>query len=370
MNREVNHTALPEPRGPLRVLPARVYRVYRGGRLLDAYRGSGPGEDGEFPEDWIASDTQAVNPGREHLQEGLSRVELPDGSTALLAELIDAHAGAMLGERHVARWGRRSAVLTKLLDAAERLPVHCHPSRAFINQHRGGTFGKTECWIIRETRALSGGRPSIALGFREGVTPEQFQGWVQRQDSAALLGALNEIVVQPGDVYMIPAGLPHAIGAGVMMIEVQEPSDWSIHAEYESFGLSASEAHQGFGWDLALQCFDYRTYSPEDIQRQFKQETPVVREVAASRERRLIAPAYADYFGASEVSVRGVLPMPGGQLTIGLVDAGTGSVEAARCALELTRGTTFVVPAGVDGYQFASRGTDPLRVTLCYPPRA
>ncbi|HLV43371.1 MAG TPA: class I mannose-6-phosphate isomerase [Aggregatilineales bacterium] len=356
-------------RQPLRVLPERVYRVYRGGRLLDAYRGVEPAADGAFPEDWVASDTRAVNPGREHMHEGLSRVVLPGGQTALLRDLITAQPEAMLGAAHVARWGAQAAVLVKLLDAAERLPVHWHPGRDFIARHRGGWFGKTECWLIRETRVLDG-EPSIYLGLRQGVTVEQFKGWVRAQDAERLPGALNRLKVSPGDVYVIPAGLPHAIGAGVMMIEVQEPSDWSIHAEYAPFGLGEDEAHQGFGWEAAFEALDAVACTPEDIRQRLKQETPVVRQVGDSVERRLIAPEYAGYFGASEATVRGALPLEGGRLAIGLVDAGEGRVEAGGGALSLARGTTFVLPAAASDARLVSSGGDALRVTLCYPPAA
>jgi len=193
---------------------------------------------------------------------------------------------------------------------------------------------------------------------------------VRAQDAERLPGALNRLKVSPGDVYVIPAGLPHAIGAGVMMIEVQEPSDWSIHAEYAPFGLGEDEAHQGFGWEAAFEALDAVACTPEDIRQRLKQETPVVRQVGDSVERRLIAPEYAGYFGASEATVRGALPLEGGRLAIGLVDAGEGRVEAGGGALSLARGTTFVLPAAASDARLVSSGGDALRVTLCYPPAA
>lgn len=366
----IGDPALRAARLPLLVLPARVHRVYRGGKLIDAFRGVVPAWDGYFPEDWIASDTRALNPGREHLEEGLSTVALPGGGEARLADLIAAQPEAMLGERYVARWGARSGVLVKLLDAAERLPVHYHPGREFIAQHRGGVFGKTECWVIKATRELRSGEPSIWLGLRKGVTRQQFEAWVEQQNGDALLGALNRVPVCPGDVYLIPAGLPHAIGPGVMMIEVQEPSDWAFHAEHEAFGITAEAAHQGFGWELALECLDATTYSPADVEQQLKQATPVVRRVGRSYERRLVTPEVAEFFGASEVVVWGSLPMMGGRFAIGLVNEGIGRVGKADSELLVSRGSTFVVPAGAGDWRLIALGRDALRVTLCYPPEA
>ena len=355
---------------PLRVLPTRVRRVYLGGKLIDAFRGVVPTWDGYFPEDWVASDTRALNPGREHLEEGLSTVVLPGGGEARLADLVAAEPEAMLGERHVARWGPRSGVLVKLLDAAERLPVHYHPGREFIAAQRGGVFGKTECWIVKATRMLHRNEPLIWLGLSEGVMRAQFEASVHQQDSAALLGALNRIPVNPGDVYLIPAGLPHAIGPGVMLIEIQEPSDWVFHAEYETFRITAEAAHQGFGWELAFECLDATNYTVEDIQRQFRQATPIMRQMGASHEHRLITPEAGDFFGASEMTARDAMLMPGGRFTVGLVTEGSGVVAAPGGELWVARGSSFVVPAGAGDWRLTALGRDALQVTLCYPPEA
>src|SRR5687767_7329465 len=95
-----------------RLLPTRVYRLYRGGALLGRRRGES-GEDGSFPEDWIGSVTPARNPGRDDPEEGLSR--LADGR--VLRDAVEADPIAWLGEEHVARFGTSTGLLVKLLDA-------------------------------------------------------------------------------------------------------------------------------------------------------------------------------------------------------------------------------------------------------------
>jgi mannose-6-phosphate isomerase len=353
---------------PLLVSPTRVYRVYEGGKLLDSYRGAATPEDGYFPEDWVGSDTRAINPGREHLPEGLSFVELPDGGRITLKDLIEQNPEDMLGAAHVACWGARSALLVKLLDSAVRLPVHCHPDRAFAREHMGSMFGKTECWIIREVRQLDGVEPYIALGFKPGVTREQFWAWIQAQDSAALLDSLHCFPVEPGDVYFVQAGAPHAIGEGVFMIEVQEPSDWAIMAEYAPFSITEEGAHQGRGWELGLDCFDYTTYTEEEARRTFKQETPIIRREGDSYERRLISDAKAEFFGAHELVVQGSLSMPGGGFYVGIVEQGTGDVVTEQGELHLARGATFVMPAAAGAHEYRSTAGEPLEVVVCFPP--
>ena len=77
-----------------------------------------------------------------------------------------------------------------------------------------------------------------------------------------MLAAMNRFAVEPGDVVYVPAGLPHAIGPGVMLTELQEPTSFSVLAEHVTFGLDDDQATLGLGWDVAIDCFDlggYRT---------------------------------------------------------------------------------------------------------------
>jgi mannose-6-phosphate isomerase len=68
--------------------------------------------------------------------------------------------------------------------------------------------------------------------------------------------------VKPGDVLFVPAGVPHAIGAGVLIVELQEPSDFSIICEWKGFPISAADARLGLGWDTALEALDLRAFAP------------------------------------------------------------------------------------------------------------
>jgi mannose-6-phosphate isomerase len=353
------------------VQPTRVYRVYTGGKLIDEFRGgAASSEDGCFPEDWVASDTQALNPGREHLQEGLSVVALPGGGEIRLKELIEQFPYQMLGKKHVERWGRKTALLVKLLDSAVRLPVHCHPDRVFAREHMGSPHGKTECWIIKETRVIDGVEPYLAMGFRPGITQKNFAKWIRLQDKQAMLDALNKFSVKPGDVYMVTAGLPHAIGEGILMIEVQEPSDWYVLAEYESFGVSEEDAHQQRGWELGLESFDYAAFSMEDVETILKQPKTVVRQVGESAEHRLISPKYEEFFGARELVVNGTLPRQGRTFYVGITDSGSGRVITGEGELPIKRGSTFFVPAGAGEHEYRSDIGATLQVTICLPPKA
>src|SRR5262245_30028831 len=227
-----------------RVSPARVYRFYEGGALIDRLRGE-PEHDGDHPEDWVGSVTRARNPGRDEPDEGLARLE--DGQ--LLRDAVAADPEY---------WGEPT-VLVKLLDSAVRLPVHAHPGRAFAREHFGSAFGKTEAWIIVATREAEA---EVWLGLRETIDPVVYRGWIERQDAGALLDSLNHVAVKPGDVLYVPAGVPHAIGAGALIVELQEPTDFSIVCEWQGFPIEPEDAHLGIGWDLAAEALDTSAFTP------------------------------------------------------------------------------------------------------------
>jgi mannose-6-phosphate isomerase len=235
--------------GPVLLGPNQPPRFYRGGAKIAAFRGL-PAEGGDHrPEDWVGSATAVFGTAA----DGLTR--LPGGR--LLRDAISDDPQGYLGPEQVERHGSSLALLVKLLDAGQRLPVHCHPSDAFARQHLASAWGKTEAWIVIDAAPGS----EVCLGFREEVPAGTLASWVDSQ-SPALLAALNRVPVRTGDAILVPAGLPHAIGAGVFIVELQEPTDFSVLLEWESFPIDGrAEAHLGLGFGLALDCVDRSAWS-------------------------------------------------------------------------------------------------------------
>ncbi|HEX6702352.1 MAG TPA: hypothetical protein VF101_16615 [Gaiellaceae bacterium] len=234
---------------PLRLAPNPIHRFYRGGEAIARFRGDAPGlsgseplshEGGHAPEDWVGSTTPAF--GEEPL--GLSL--LPDGT--LLRDAVAAEPEAFLGPEHVARYGADTMLLVKLLDAGERLPVHYHPDDEFAQRH-GFAHGKTEAWLMVEARAGA----SIWLGFRDDFDREMLR---ERLDDPSLLAMLNERPVAEGDLIFVPAGVPHALGDGILMVELQQPSDLSVLLEWSAFGL-----HGDLDLDRELEALDTTAFS-------------------------------------------------------------------------------------------------------------
>ena len=329
------------------------HRFYRGGPAIARFRGTGPGDE-QAPEDWVGSATTIFGDER----QGLST--LPDGH--VLRDAIAADPEAFLGAAHVERYGQDPALLVKLLDAGQRLPVHCHPSRAFSRRHLDCPFGKTEAWVIIEAE---GERPLVNLGFREDVETATLAGWVERQETTTLLGALHALEVRPGDAVLVPAGVPHAIGEGVFVVELQEPTDFSVLLEWDGFAVDAlADGHLGLGYELALSCVDRSGFGEEAVAR-LRRGAGEARELRRGAWSVLVVDA-DPYFRAERL-----LPRPNATLepafSILVVLDGKGRLETEHGGeLPLARGATVLVPYA-SGPGRISGELDAIR---CLPPAA
>jgi mannose-6-phosphate isomerase len=242
-------------------------RFYFGGERIAAFRGLGSAVP-FTPEDWVGSVTTVSG----DVAAGLSR--LPNG--VLLADAVGEDPLGWLGEEHVEAFGSDPALLVKLLDAGQRLPVHAHPSAAFAATHVGSPHGKTEAWIFLEPA-------TVHLGFVRDISPDELAQWVHEQDVAAMLGAMHALEVDAGDAVLVPAGTPHAIGEGALLIELQEPTDLSILMEWKGFAIDGlASGHLGLGFARALgavnrrgvsivECESLRTASDETVGELFEQ---------------------------------------------------------------------------------------------------
>ena len=236
---------------PIVLGPNMPAMFYRGDGRIDRLRGS-TGHD-DRPEDWIASVTArfgAQNDGK---------TRLPDGT--LLAEAVASDPEAWLGTAHVAKYGSDTGLLVKLLDAGQRLPVHVHPDRSFAAEHLASPHGKTEAWVVLEAEPDA----AVHLGFSRDVEAAELAGWARDQDIDAMLAVTNRVPVSAGDTVLCPAGTPHAISAGILVVELQEPADLSIMLEWSTFSLAEDEATLGLPLEEALACIDRHACPPERL---------------------------------------------------------------------------------------------------------
>jgi mannose-6-phosphate isomerase len=289
---------------------------YRGAGRIAAFRAVTGLPD--RPEDWVASTTSrfALGPS--------GQSALPDGR--LLAEAIAAEPGWWLGPEHVAAYGDNPAVLVKLLDAGQRLPLHVHPDRRFATDHLASPYGKTEAWVIVSAEPDA----YVHLGFARDVAAAELAAWVAGQQSDEMLAATNRVPIRTGDAVLCPAGVPHAIGPGVLLVEVQEPTDFSVLLEYANFGLP--DGHLGLGYDLALECVDRRGWSADRI--------AALRGPSGSS--RLLPPTADEFFAAERL--RGPVAELGAAFSVVVVVSGAGTLAGEHDHLPVRRGDTLLVP--------------------------
>jgi mannose-6-phosphate isomerase len=335
---------------PIRLAANRVPRFYRGGPAIDELRGAEREPGGETqPEDWVGSTTTVFGSAT----DGLSRLE--DGRT--LREAVRADPEGYLGQRHADAYGASPGLLVKLLHAGERLPVHCHPSRDFARRHLDCPWGKTEAWVITGTQVPE---PVVHLGFKEATDPGRLAELVEEQRVEALLASLNTVPVAPGDAVLVPAGVPHAVGEGVLLVELQEPTDFSVLLEWAGFAVDGRrEGHLGLGFELALRCVDRSGWGPSELDRLRGQ----ARQGTRPGVERLL-PAEADpFFRAERLRPDPAAPLEAA-FSILVVTAGSGRLETPGGSLDLNRGDTVLVPYGAGAGEVRGR----LEAVRCLPP--
>lgn len=263
----------------------RVWRTYTGGDRLNRLLGQSCGD--HYPEEWILSVTEARNAGREQPGEGLSMVKDRPGLS--LRELIESDPEAYLGIRKPSGEGGKlpeggaapgvskmpgggTGVLVKLIDARERLTVQVHPDREKAQSLFHSPYGKTECWYILGDGAEGEEPPCVYLGFQEGITKERWMELFARQDIEGMLGMMHRFEVKKGDMILVQGGVPHAIGAGCFLAEIQEPTDFTIRIERVTpagFAVSDELCHQGLGFEKMFDCFSYEGLTREEARRRW-----------------------------------------------------------------------------------------------------
>ena len=344
-------------RAPIPLLPNRVWRMYRGGAMIARLQGEAGGKDTECPEEWVGSTVQARNPGA-HYRPGEGLSLLGSGDPVTLKSVIEAHPEEMLGASHVREFGAGSALLVKILDAAVRLMIHAHPPKEFASKHLGSCFGKTEAWFVLGTRPEEED-PSVYIAFREEVGPARYRAMLDAQDVPSMLGVLHRVPVKRGDVVYVRPGLPHAIGAGVFMVELQEPTDFSIMLERSApnYTFSPAESFLGLDEDLALSVIDHRVYSPQEV-----------RSEGESAETELLGYDTTPCFSGRRLDVRGSLRGDtGGRYFLLIVIDGEGSLRHASGETPLCRGTQLFIPASLGDHEFRSEGG--MSIFKCLPAK-
>ena len=166
-----------------------------------------------------------------------------------LEEVIEVYMGELMGEENFERYGIGFPLLVKYLDCNDKLSVQVHPDDA-LAMERHDSFGKTEAWYVVDCKPGA----AIYLGFKDlNITREEYIAAVAESRLADLL---NRVEVKPGDVFFIPAGTVHALGAGIEVVEVQQTSDVTYRI-YDWDRVDASGKSRELHTALAVDAIDF-----------------------------------------------------------------------------------------------------------------
>ncbi|MEX0330328.1 MAG: class I mannose-6-phosphate isomerase [Puniceicoccaceae bacterium] len=358
-------------RGRIITLPQnRVWRTYPGGKVLDQLAGKADPTDSHFPEDWIGSVTKATNPGREEIDEGVSIAAL--GSKEYpFDKLLEEDPVYFLGEAHVEAFGPRPQLLVKLLDSAVRLHFQCHPTAEFARTRMEEPSGKAEAYHILAVREGIG-QPYVYIGFQHPPSRESLKEWIEKQDIAAMEGCFEKIPVKPGDTLYIPGGFPHAIGEGILMVEIMEPSDLAVRFEFEKAGyvLPESARFMGRGLEFCLDVFDFNQTSLEQIREKYFFEPQLIREYphGAGKQFHLLGKETTACMEIRKSTLSGPIQVEPGRFFIGIVTKGRIRLQTGEEAKELETFEKFLFPAQMEGLEIIPEGE--AEILECYPPTA
>ena len=166
-----------------------------------------------------------------------------------LQEIIEVYMGELVGEDNFERYGLEFPLLVKYLDCNDKLSVQVHPNDE-LAMERHDSYGKTEAWYIADCKEGA----AIYLGFKDlNITREEYISAVAESRLAELL---NRIEVKKGDIFFIPAGTVHALGAGIEVIEVQQTSDVTYRI-YDWDRVDASGKGRELHTALAVDAIDF-----------------------------------------------------------------------------------------------------------------
>ena len=183
-----------------------------------------------------------------------------------LNKLVETLKDKLVGKENYERFGNEFPLLVKFIDAREQLSIQVHPTDEQA-QAQGLGRGKTEMWYVMESDADA----SLRSGLKQKITPEQYKEMVEND---TITEALCEYPVKDGDVFFLPAGRIHSIGAGCFLAEIQETSDVTYRI-YDFKRQDAEGNYRQLHTTEAAECIDYTVYPDYRTKYEAHQNEPV-----------------------------------------------------------------------------------------------
>lgn len=310
---------------PIRFAPY-LKSVIWGGEKICRYKGISQTEP-NIGESWEISEVQ----GHESI--------VSEGSYKgmLITELIEKFGSELVGKNVMARYGGKFPLLVKLIDAKDNLSVQVHPDDA-LAMARHGSRGKSEMWYIIEAE----NNAKIYSGLNRQMTPEEY---VKRVLDNTIEETLAIHDSHPGDVYFLPAGRVHSIGAGNLLAEIQESSDITYRI-YDYARRDADGNTRELHTDLAKDAIDYTYY------KDYRSATP-------DHAKDDVKIAECDHFTVYRLIIDGKkqFAYDDSSFTVLMCLEGEVKIKYDNGDMTLNRGETVLLPAVMNSFALDGQAT-------------
>lgn len=255
-----------------------------------------------------------------------------------LPELISTFKGELVGEANYARFGNTFPLLIKFIDAQQDLSIQVHPNDQLAKK-RHNSMGKTEMWYVID--AEEGAK--LRSGFSHEITPKEYK---ERVYNSTITDVLQEYTIHKGDVFFLPAGRIHSIGAGAFIAEIQQTSDIT----YRIFDFNRKDANgnpRELHTELAKDAIDYEVLNDYRTHYEAIKDEPV--ELVAcpyftTSLYDLTEEISCDY---SELDSFVILICMEGSCTI---------TDSEENVIEMRAGETILLPASIDNVSIVPNG--------------
>lgn len=253
-----------------------------------------------------------------------------------LTELLEKYPVEILGAKVHKQFGAQFPLLFKFLDAKEDLSIQVHPNDELAKK-RHNSFGKTEMWYVMQ--ADEGSR--IIVGFKDKSSPEQY---LEHLENKNLIEILNEVEAKKGDVFFLETGTIHAIGAGIMIAEIQQTSDITYRI-YDWDRVGANGKSRELHVEQALDAMNYNT---TDTQKLYNKDV--------NKSNTMVD---CPYFTTNYLPLDGSVQVEksGDSFTVYICTEGEFAVERNNEAYSFKKGDTVLLPAGLKAYRLNGKAT-------------
>ncbi len=310
---------------PLCFEPILKEKVWGGRRLADL--GKPLPAQGFFGESWEIADLASTSPSGGGGQAARSIIFNGPMAGMTLHQALGQWGEGLLGSVRPTPAGA-FPLLVKFLDAREHLSVQVHPSPAYARAHPQAHL-KTECWFVLD--ALPGS--VIYKGVKAGVSRSDVEAALKSHQGQAVVELLDSVPAVVGDCHNLPSGTVHALGAGVLVAEVQTPSDttFRVYDWAREYGRVGRQLHI----EEALACMDFSTAAPG---------------VSLDPSRRTQQLVNTEYYTIHAIVGNQSYPLDASICQIIMCTQGSATVESENNKAEhLQRGGVCLVPAAIAG---------------------